>query len=38
MRIDRILTNGKLRAVDFRIGDSRASDHFCIGATITAGR
>ena len=38
MRIDRILTNGKLRAVDFRIGDSRASDHFCVGATITAGR
>lgn len=38
MRIDRILTNGKLRAVDFRIGDTRASDHFCVGATITAGR
>ena len=36
MRIDRILTNGKLRAVDFRIGDTRASDHLCVSATITA--
>jgi vancomycin resistance protein VanJ len=38
MRIDRILTNGKLRAVDFRIGDLRASSHLCISATITAER
>jgi vancomycin resistance protein VanJ len=38
LRIDRILTNGKLRAVDFRVGDMRASSHLCIGATITAER
>jgi vancomycin resistance protein VanJ len=38
LRIDRILTNGRLRVVDFRIGDTRASDHLCIGATITAER
>jgi vancomycin resistance protein VanJ len=38
LRIDRILTNGKLRAVDFRIGDARASHHLCVSATITAGR
>ena len=37
LRIDRILTSGKLRAVDFRIGDARASHHLCVGATITAG-
>ena len=38
MRIDRILTNGKLQAVDFRVGDTRASDHLCVSATITARR
>jgi vancomycin resistance protein VanJ len=38
LRIDRILTNGKLRALDFRIGDTLASHHFCVSATITAGR
>ena len=38
LRIDRILTNGKLRAVDFRVGDTLASDHLCVSATITAGR
>jgi vancomycin resistance protein VanJ len=38
LRIDRILTNGKLRAVDFRIGDTLASDHLCVSATLTAGR
>jgi vancomycin resistance protein VanJ len=38
MRIDRILTNGKLRAIDFRVGDTRASDHLCVSATITASR
>jgi vancomycin resistance protein VanJ len=38
MRIDRILTNGKLQAIDFRVGDTRASDHLCVRATITARR
>ena len=38
MRIDRILTNGKLQAIDFRVGDTRASDHLCVSATITARR
>jgi vancomycin resistance protein VanJ len=38
LRIDRILTNRRLRAVDFRIGDTLASDHLCVNATITAGR
>jgi vancomycin resistance protein VanJ len=38
LRIDRILTNGKLRAVDFRVGDALASYHLCVSATITAGR
>ena len=38
LRIDRILTNGKLQAVDFQVGDTRASDHLCVSATITARR
>ena len=36
LRIDRIFTGHGLRAVDFQIGDTRASDHLCIGAVITA--
>jgi endonuclease/exonuclease/phosphatase (EEP) superfamily protein YafD len=34
MRIDRILTNGQLRAVDFRVGDAVASDHRCVFAIL----
>jgi hypothetical protein len=35
MRIDRILTNGRLRALDFRIGDDGVlSDHRCVFAAI----
>lgn len=34
LRIDRILTGRGLRAVDFQVGDSRASDHLCVSARI----
>jgi vancomycin resistance protein VanJ len=35
LRIDRIFTGHGLRAVDFRVGDTRASDHLCVSAVIT---
>jgi len=35
LRIDRIFTGQGLRAVDFHIGDRRASDHLCVSAVIT---
>ena len=35
LRIDRIFTGHGLRAVDFHIGDTPASDHLCISAVIT---
>jgi vancomycin resistance protein VanJ len=36
LRIDRIFTGRGLRAVDFRVGDMRASDHLCVAAVITS--
>jgi len=36
LRIDRIFTGHGLRAVDFRQGDTLASDHLCVYAVITA--
>lgn len=38
LRIDRIFTGHGLRAVDFRVGDTRASDHLCVGAVIVSGQ
>ena len=38
LRIDRILTRGRLQAIDFHIGDMLASYHLCVSATITARR
>ncbi len=38
MRIDRILTNDRLRALDFRVGDAVVSDHRCVFAIIAADR
>jgi len=35
LRIDRIFTGHGLRAVDFHVGNTRASDHLCISAVIT---
>lgn len=35
LRIDRIFTGHGLHAVDFQVGDTRASDHLCVGAVIT---
>lgn len=37
LRIDRILTNDRLRTVEFRVGDSVASDHHAVCAVIAAG-
>jgi vancomycin resistance protein VanJ len=36
LRIDRIFTGRGLRVVDFRVGDTRASDHLCVAAVITS--
>jgi len=36
LRIDRIFTGPGLRTVDFRLGQTRASDHLCIWAVITS--
>ena len=36
LRIDRIFTGHGLRTVDFRVGDTLASDHFCVSAVITS--
>lgn len=36
LRIDRIFTGRGLRAVDFRVGDTRASDHLCVNAVLVA--
>jgi endonuclease/exonuclease/phosphatase family metal-dependent hydrolase len=36
LRLDRIFTGHGLRAVDFRVGDTLASDHLCVRAVITA--
>ena len=36
MRIDRILTNYRLRALDFRVGDAVISDHRCVFAIVAA--
>jgi len=36
MRIDRILTNHRLRALDFRVGDAVISDHRCVFAIVAA--
>jgi endonuclease/exonuclease/phosphatase (EEP) superfamily protein YafD len=38
MRIDRVLTNDRLRALDFRIGEGRSSDHRSVCAVIAADR
>jgi vancomycin resistance protein VanJ len=39
LRVDRIFTGHGLRAVDFRVGDTLASDHLCVRAVLTtAGR
>ena len=38
MRIDRILTNPWLRAIDFRVGDAVISDHRCVFAVLAANR
>jgi basic amino acid/polyamine antiporter, APA family len=35
MRIDRILTNDRLRVTRFQVGDSSASDHRCIVADVS---
>jgi len=37
LRIDRIFTGHGLHAVDFRVGDTLASDHLCVSAVITSG-
>ena len=34
MRIDRILVNRPLRALDFRVGNTNGSDHLCVFAII----
>jgi hypothetical protein len=34
LRIDRIFTSHSLQAVDFHVGDERASDHKCISAVL----
>jgi endonuclease/exonuclease/phosphatase family metal-dependent hydrolase len=36
MRIDRILTNLRLRATDFRVAEAGVSDHLCVFAVIAA--
>jgi vancomycin resistance protein VanJ len=36
LRVDRIFTGHGLRAVDFRIGDTRAADHLCVSAVLTS--
>jgi vancomycin resistance protein VanJ len=36
LRIDRIFTGHGLRAVEFAIGDTQASDHLCVSAVIAA--
>jgi endonuclease/exonuclease/phosphatase family metal-dependent hydrolase len=36
LRIDRIFSGHGLRAVDFRMGDTNASDHICLSAVLTA--
>jgi endonuclease/exonuclease/phosphatase (EEP) superfamily protein YafD len=38
LRIDRILTNDKLRTVEFRVGDSVASDHHAVFALLAGER
>jgi endonuclease/exonuclease/phosphatase (EEP) superfamily protein YafD len=38
LRIDRILTNDRLRTIEFRVGDSVASDHHAVFALVTAER
>jgi endonuclease/exonuclease/phosphatase family metal-dependent hydrolase len=38
MRIDRILTNGRLRPLDFRVGSTVAAEHLCVFAEIGADR
>jgi vancomycin resistance protein VanJ len=35
LRIDRVMTNDKLRITDFRVGTRNASDHLCVFATVT---
>ena len=37
MRIDRILINRQLQALDFRVGNTNASDHLCVFAIIGKG-
>jgi endonuclease/exonuclease/phosphatase family metal-dependent hydrolase len=37
MRIDRILTNERLRAVEFRVGDATLSDHLSVFAVLASG-
>jgi vancomycin resistance protein VanJ len=34
MRIDRVMTNDKLKVTDLLVGTGRASDHLCVVATI----
>jgi vancomycin resistance protein VanJ len=34
LRIDRVFTGHGLRAVEFQVGDGRASDHLCVGAVL----
>ncbi|MBN1608715.1 MAG: endonuclease/exonuclease/phosphatase family protein [Polyangiaceae bacterium] len=38
LRLDRVMTNDRLRVTDFRIGSGRASDHLCVFAAIAAER
>ncbi len=35
LRIDRIFTGPGLRAVEFRVGETLASDHLCVSAVVT---
>jgi endonuclease/exonuclease/phosphatase (EEP) superfamily protein YafD len=34
MRIDRVFVDSRLRVLNFRVGHSRASDHFCVMAEL----
>lgn len=38
MRLDRILSNDRLRFTNFEVGSSKASDHLCVVADLTAAR
>jgi len=38
MRIDRILTSDRLRALEFRVGDATPSDHLSVFAALAPGR